>query len=260
MTGENQTHNGSVVLVTGGGKGIGRGISERFMAAGATVVVCGRREPDELPAVDGRTAEFVSVDVRDNDAAEAMIDDIVARHGRLDVLVNNAGGSPFAMSADASPRFSEAILKLNLLAPMHLAQVANRHMQAQDSGGVVLFIGSIGGLRASPGTSAYGAAKAGILNLTKSLAIEWAPKVRVSAVSPGIIRTEQAHMHYGDEEGIAAVASTIPAGRMGRPQEIGDACVWMASDQAGFSAGTNLVLDGGGEVPSFLSEASVNQA
>lgn len=259
MTKQTPTHAGSVVLVTGGAKGIGRGISERFLAAGAAVVVCGRKQPDELPSVDGRSAEFVSADVRDNDAAEAMVDDIVARHGRLDVLVNNAGGSPFAMADATSPRFSEAIIRLNLLAPMHLAQLANRHMQAQDSGGVVLFIGSIGGMRPSPGTSAYGAAKAGILNLTRSLAIEWAPKVRVAAVSPGLIRTEQAHQHYGDEEGIASVAATIPAGRMGQPEEIGDACVWLASDQAGFSAGTNLLLDGGGEMPSFLAEANVNQ-
>lgn len=260
MTGQTQSHHGSVVLVTGGGRGIGRGISERFLAAGATVVICGRNEPDELPAAGGREAEFVSADVRDAEFAETMIDDIVARHGRLDVLVNNAGGSPFAMADSASPRFFDAIFRLNLLAPMQLAQLANRHMQAQEAGGVILFIGSIGGMRPSPGTAAYGAAKAGILNLTRSLAIEWAPQVRVAAVSPGLIRTEQAEQHYGDEDGIAAVAATVPAGRLGQPEEIGDACVWLASDQAGFSAGTNLLLDGGGEVPTFLAEANVNRA
>lgn len=260
MTGQTQLHDGSVVLVTGGAKGIGRGISECFLAAGATVVVCGRNPPDELPNADGRSAEFVAADVRDNDAAAAMIDDIVARHGRLDVLVNNAGGSPFAMADATSPRFSEAIIRLNLLAPMHLAQLANRYMQEQGAGGVILFIGSIAAMRPSPGTAAYGAAKAGILNLTRSLAVEWAPTVRVVAVSPGLIRTEQAHLHYGDEAGVASVAGTIPAGRLGRPKEIGDACVWLASDQAGFSAGTNLLLDGGGEMPSFLTEANVNQA
>lgn len=259
MTGQTPTHDGSVVLVTGGAKGIGRGISERFLAAGATVVVCGRSQPEKLPSVGGRRAEFVAADVRDQQAAETLVDGIVARHGRIDVLVNNAGGSPFAMADSASPRFAEAIIRLNLLAPMHLAQLANRHMQTQDAGGVILFIGSIGGMRPSPGTSAYGAAKAGILNLTKSLAIEWAPRVRVAAVSPGLIRTEQAHLHYGDEDGIAAVADTIPVGRLGRPHEIGDACVWLASDQAGFSAGANLVLEGGGEMPSFLTRANVNQ-
>lgn len=260
MSGQTATHDGAVVLVTGGAKGIGRGISERFLAAGATVVVCGRKAPDELPAADGRRAEFVAADVRDTEAAEAMVDDIVARHGRLDVLINNAGGSPFAMADSASPRFSEAIVRLNLLAPLHLAQLTNRHMQVQDGGGVILFIGSIGALRPSPGTAAYGAAKAGILSLTRSLAVEWAPRVRVAAVSPGMIRTEQSHLHYGDEDGIAAVAATVPAGRLGTPEEVGDACVWLASGQAAYSAGSNLVLDGGGEVPSFLSEANVNRS
>lgn len=252
-------HRGSVVLVTGGARGVGRGISERFLAAGATVVVCGRKEPEALPSAAGHTAEFVAVDVRDAEAADRMIEDVCTRHGRLDVLVNNAGGSPFVLADDASPRFSEAIIRLNLLAPLGLAQQANRRMQAQDGGGVILFIGSISALRASPGTAAYGAAKAGILSLTRSLAVEWAPRVRVAAVSPGMIRTEQSHLHYGDEDGIAAVAATVPVGRMGTPEEVGDACVWLASDRAAYSAGSNLVLDGGGEVPSFLSEANVNR-
>lgn len=253
-----QSQQSRVVLVTGGGKGVGRGISECFLAAGDTVVICGRREPETLPRVDGRVAEFQALDVRDTDAAKDMMDTIGARHGRLDVLVNNAGGSPFALTADTSPRFSEAIIRLNLLAPLHLAQLANAIMQGQASGGVVLFIGSVSALRASPGTAAYGAAKAGILNLTRSLAVEWAPKVRVAAVSPGMIRTEQSHLHYGDEEGIAAVEQTVPAGRLGKPQEIGHACVWLASEQAAYAAGANIVLDGGGGRPAFLDQASVN--
>lgn len=259
MAEQPQAHHGSVVLVTGGAKGVGKGISEAFLAAGATVVVCGRSQPEQLPGVAGRTAEFMTVDVRDNDAAEAMVNRIVDRHGRLDVLVNNAGGSPFVMADKASPRFSEAIVRLNLLAPLHLAQLANAVMQGQSGGGVILFIGSISALRPSPGTAAYGAAKAGILSLTRSLAVEWAPRVRVAAVSPGMVRTEQSHLHYGDEQGLAEVAATVPAGRLAEPGEIGAACVWLASDQAGYSAGANLVLEGGGERPAFLQAANADQ-
>ena len=110
-------------------------------------------------------------------------------------------------------------------------------------------------LRPSPGTAAYGAAKAAVLSLVSSLAVEWAPKVRVVAVSPGLVRTEQSHLHYGDEAGIAAVGATIPAGRMAEPDDVANACLWVASPQAAFMSGTNLLLHGGGERPAFLGAA-----
>ena len=248
-----------VVLVTGGAKGIGRGISERFLANGATVITCGREAPAALPQVNGRSAEFIAADVRDAAAVDGLFAEIVRRHGRLDVLVNNAGGAPFSLAAKASPRFHEKIIALNLLAPLHLAQKANALMQAQAGGGVIVFIASISALRPSPGTAAYGAAKAGILSLTQSLAVEWAPKVRVVAVSPGLVQTEQSELHYGDAAGIAAVSATVPLQRMAQPAEIGDACVWLSSAAAGYASGTNLVLHGGGERPAFLDAATTNK-
>ena len=258
MTKNSSNSSARIVLVTGGGKGIGRGISECFLAQGDTVVICGRGQPDNLPEVDGNQAEFIEANLKEDAAIEALVTEIEQRHGRLDVLVNNAGGAPFAMADATSARFNESIIRLNLLAPFALAQQANRLMQKND-GGVIINIASVSGLRASPGTAAYGAAKAGILNLTKSLAVEWAPKVRVVAVSPGLIRTEQSHLHYGDEAGIARVAATVPLGRMGSIEDIGQACVWLSSDQASYASGTNIVIDGGGERPSFLDAANVNQ-
>ena len=210
-------YNGKVVLVTGGTKGIGAGIARSFLAAGAKVIVCGRNLPEQLPSVAQGQADFIAADVRDQASLQGLFDSIRSDYGRLDVLVNNAGGSPSADAASASPRFHEGIIRLNLIAPLNVAQQANLLMQAQADGGCIVFIGSISGLRASPGTAAYGAAKAGVLALVQSLAAEWAPKVRVVAISPGLVRTELAHLHYGDKQGIAAVSAGIPAGRMAMP-------------------------------------------
>lgn len=252
----NNDYDRRVVLVTGGTKGIGRGIAEGFLTAGATVVVCGRNAPEVLPAAGGRTAEFMACDVREAEAVRTLVTAIVQRHGRLDVLVNNAGGSPAADADKVSPRFHEGVIRLNLLSTLHAAQAANAVMQQQAEGGVIICIGSISALRPSPGTAAYGAAKAAVLSLVSSLAVEWGPKVRVVAVSPGLVRTEQSHLHYGDEAGIAAVGATIPAGRMAEPADIAQACLFVASPRAAYMSGSNLLLHGGGEKPAFLAAAS----
>lgn len=245
-----------VILVTGGTKGIGRGIAEAFLAAGAQVVVCARHTPATPPSADGRVAEFMPCDVGQVEAVQALIAAVVDRHGRLDVLINNAGGSPRVDAATVSPRFHEGVIRLNLLAPLHAAQAANVHMQQQAEGGVIIMIGSISALRPSPGTAAYGAAKAAVLSLASSLAVEWAPKVRVVAVSPGLVRTEKSHLHYGDAAGIAAVGATIPAERLAEPADIGQACLFMASPCAAYVSGTNLLVHGGGEKPAFLAVAT----
>ena len=150
---------GKTVLVTGGGKGVGKGITERFLEMGANVVICGRTEPEHLPEAGGRSAVFTPCDVKDYEQIEACVGFAVQTFGSLDVLVNNAGGAPHADAATASPRFSEAIIKLNLIAPLNFAQVANRFMQEQETGGSIINIASVSTIRPSPGTAAYGAAK-----------------------------------------------------------------------------------------------------
>jgi NAD(P)-dependent dehydrogenase (short-subunit alcohol dehydrogenase family) len=246
---------GRTVLVTGGCRGVGRGIATRFLAAGADVAVCCRHRPEQLPTADGREAVLLEGDVRDPDQVAALVAAVVERFSRLDVVVNNAGGSPPAEAATASPRFSTSIVALNLLAPLHVAQAANTVMQQQDEGGAIVNIGSVSGLRPSPGTAAYGAAKAGLVNLTATLAVEWAPKVRVNCVSAGMVRTEQSDLHYGDESGVAAVAATVPLGRMAEPEDVAEACLFLASPAASYVSGANLVLHGGGERPAFLDAA-----
>ena len=246
---------GKVAIVTGGGRGVGRGITTRLLEAGAEVVICGRKEPEPLPSAEGRAAVFIAADVREPEQIDRVIALATGRFGRLDLLVNNAGGAPPADAATASPRFSEAILRLNLIAPLVFAQKANAWMQTQEDGGCILNISSVSALRPSPGTAAYGAAKAGLLSLTTSLAVEWAPKVRVNAIVAGLIRTEQASLHYGNEAGIAAVAATIPLGRMGEPADVGDACLFLASKLASYVSGAALLVHGGGERPAFLGAA-----
>jgi NAD(P)-dependent dehydrogenase (short-subunit alcohol dehydrogenase family) len=244
-----------VVIVTGGTRGIGRAIAEAFSKAGADVIVCARRGPSEasgLISSRDRSVVFVPADVRDHDQARKVVDEARSRFGRLDVLVNNAGGSPMVAAAVASPRFAKSILELNLLAPLFCAQAANAVMQEQPEGGVIVNIGSVSGTRPSPGAAIYGAAKAGLANLTSTLAVEWAPRVRVNCLVGGLIETETATSHYGGPEGIANVAATVPLGRMGTPSDMAGLCLLLASPLASYVSGAVLVAHGGGEMPAYL--------
>jgi len=248
---QNLDHSGSSVLITGGTKGIGRVLVESFLGWGANVMTCGRSEPEDMPESEGQTAAFTAADVRDPEQAAQLVDSTVKEFGGIDLVINNAGGAPPADAATASPRFSDSIVRLNLLAPLHVAQRANMHMQA-GSGGVIINIASVSATRPSPGTAAYGAAKAGLLSLTESLAVEWAPKVRVAAIIAGLIQTEQAELHYGDQESIERVAQTVPMGRLGTPADLAEACRWLSSPLASYVTGTAIWLHGGGEKPAFL--------
>jgi len=244
---------GCAVIVTGGTRGIGRVIAQSFLAAGADVLVCGRNEPERVPVAAGRAAEFTRADVREPEQARQVVGTAVDAFGRLDVLVNNAGGTPSADAATVSPRFVERIVALNLLAPFYVAQPANAVMQQQDRGGVIINIGSVSAHQPAPLSAAYSAAKAGLLQLTRSLALEWAPKVRVNHITVGPIRTENAALYYGADGG-AAVARAIPLGRLAEPADVASACLYLASPLAAYVTGTDLAVHGGGEIPArFLA-------
>lgn len=242
---------GKVVAVTGGGRGVGRGVVEAFLAAGADVEFCGRTQPETLPESGGRAACFRSVDVRDAAQNERWIADVVERHGRLDVLVNNVGGSPFGRFEAGSPRYFQAITEINFLSAAVATRAAFEPLRA--ASGSVINITSISARRPSPGTAVYGAAKAALESLTRSLAVEWAPDIRVNAVSSGLVHTESAVDHYGTPEQYAQVARTIPRGRMASPEELGNVCVMLASPLSSHVTGAVIPVDGGGEWPAFLT-------
>jgi len=241
-----------VVLVTGGVRGVGAGISAVFADQGATVVTCARRPVEGLPY------EFHSCDVRDDEAVGAMVDTVVATHGRIDVVVNNAGGSPYVLTTDASAKFNRKIIELNLLGPLSVSQHANRHMQTQPNGGSIVNIASVSGRRPTPGTAAYGAAKAGVESLTSTLAVEWAPKVRINSVVVGMVETEQADLFYGDADSIAAISAKVPLGRLAKPADVGWAAAFLASDAAAYISGASLEVHGGGEPPHYLDTTNAN--
>jgi NAD(P)-dependent dehydrogenase (short-subunit alcohol dehydrogenase family) len=241
---------GAVVLVTGGAKGIGRALASAFLEAGATVVVCGRTAPPQTPLDE--SAAFISCDVRDPVAVERLFESIAATYGRIDVLINNAGGSPPMDAATAPARLTEKIIQLNLLGALFCSQAANRLMQQQASGGSIINIASVSGERPSPGSAAYGAAKAGLLSATGSLAIEWGPKVRVNAIVAGLVDNGHADEHYGGPAGLKRISEMLPLKRMGRPDDIAAACLYLASASAAYVSGAKLAVHGGGEPPAFL--------
>ncbi|MET7700424.1 SDR family oxidoreductase [Streptomyces sp. NPDC005485] len=242
--------NGKVVVVTGGTRGIGAGIARAFAKAGARVVVCARHAP-EFP-LDG--VEFTPADLRDPIAVR----DLFAALPRLDVLVNNVGGTPYRLLAQTDAERHARVIELNLLAPL-TASLAAYDLLRRARGSIVM-IGSVSGTRPSPGSAAYGAAKAGLENLARSMAVEWAPDVRVNTLVVGMVRTEQAHLHYGGEDAIAAVSRTVPLERLAEPSDIGEAAVFLASNAAAYISGASLLVHGGGERPAFLDAATANRA
>lgn len=243
---------GKVVIVTGGSQGVGLGIARAFLDAGASVVTCARTAFDVAPAArtadeEARTAH-VAADIRDDAQVDRVVQEALDRFGRLDVLVNNAGGQPPTDTATASPRFIKAIIELNLTAPMVFAQRAYQVMSTQDGGGSIINISSQTSLIGGGGGSLapYGAAKAGLNHMTRSLAAAWGRTVRVNCVSLGWVRTEAMVDLLLADDGGAAVNERIPVGRMGTPEEIGGICVFLASDAASYINGATLWADGGG--------------
>lgn len=239
---------GQVAVVTGGTRGIGRAIAAALAGAGCKVVACARNESEDLP----EGVSFRQLDVRDADAVSDFFIDVGEGWGLPTILVNNAGGSPECRAANASPNFVEKIAGLNLLAPYYMCAAAYSGMICEGRGSIIN-IASVSGIRPSPGTAIYGAAKAGLLSLTKSLAQEWGEDgIRVNAIIVGLAETENTAQTYGSKEAQARIAASLPLGRMVRGDDVAKAVLYLASEASDYVSGAWLNVDGGGERPLFL--------
>ncbi|WP_073259771.1 SDR family oxidoreductase [Cryptosporangium aurantiacum] len=246
---------GRVALVTGGGTGLGLGIARELAREGAHVVLASRRAEHLEAGVrviteDGGSASARVVDIRDADAVQALVADVVDAHGRLDVLVNNAAGNFVVPAEDYTPNGWRTIVDIVLTGTFLCSWAAARHWIARGYGGSIINIVSTHIYSGCPGVAASAAAKAGVANLTQTLAVEWgAHGIRVNAIAPGVFPnpTVQAQMHA--EESLDAAreraARTVPLGRAGEVHELGRAAVFLASDDAAYVTGHTLVVDGG---------------
>jgi len=241
---------GKVALVTGASRGIGRAIASRFGAAGAAIVVHYREREAEARDLartlesHGTRAVAIGADLRKAAEVDALFRAAADEVGDPDILVNNAGSYPLHPLVDAPPEEWKTVVETNLVA-VHLAtQAAARRLIARGAPGAVVNVASIEGLQPAPAHSHYVAAKSGVLAYTRSAALELGPHgIRVNAVSPGLIWREGIEDAW--PEGVASFRSRAPLGRLGRPEEVAEACLFLASPRASFITGANLVVDGG---------------
>ena len=243
------------IVITGGSKGIGLEITKTFLKHQANVIILARNKPKRKIQSKGNKGYFIECDIRNTESIDSALKDIASKYKSIDVLINNAGGAPMADSLTASPKFHEAIIDLNLTAPLNLSQKIAKKMIKQKTVSNIINISSVTATRPTPGSAAYGAAKGALVNLTKTLAVEWAPKIKVNSIIVGYIETENSILHYGSKSEIKKVAKTIPLKRMGQPQDVANACIFFASDLAEWVTGSALEVHGGGESPADLDVA-----
>lgn len=243
---------GRVAVVTGGTRGIGRAITEAMAGAGADVVPTSRTAADVEDAVttvraQGAEAIAVETDVTDSESVASLFDAVDDAFGRLDVLVNNAGINPLAgmgQPEDVDPEAFDRTLEVNLRGAFNCTQSAARLLHAAD-GGSVVNVASVTGLVGTPRQHPYTASKHALVGLSKSLALDWAPEVRVNALAPGYVATDLTEPLQANEELYQSVIDRTPMERFAEPAEVAEAALFLASDRASFVTGSTLVVDGG---------------
>ncbi|MEV8414966.1 SDR family oxidoreductase [Streptomyces niveus] len=237
---------GKVALITGASRGIGYGIAEAFVARGDRVCITGRNEDALKEAVKRLGADrVIGFPGKAHDEAHqaAAVDRVMEEFGRVDHLVNNAGTNPvFGPMADLDLGVARKVYETNVISALGFAQLT-WHAWQKDNGGAIVNIASVAGVSASPFIGAYGMSKAAMVNLTLQLAHEFAPRVRVNAIAPAVVKTKFAQAIYEGRE--AEAAGAYPLGRLGMPEDVGGAAAFLTSDQSDWITGQTLVVDGG---------------
>ena len=239
---------GKIALVTGGGRGIGRGIVDRFLEEGAQVAIVQRRAPADALAAHPRVVH-VMADLSDSSAIATAVEQVVERFGGIDVLVNNAGIMFERSVSEIRLDEWDLMMAVNLRTPLFLAQAVVPSMRER-GGGSIVTIGSIEGIAANPQHAAYCASKAGVHGLTRAMAVDLGPDgIRCNAIAPGWIASDlsETYLEAQPDPGAArdALNRLHPVGRVGRPTDVGDLAVYLASDRSSFMTGEVVVLDGG---------------
>jgi NAD(P)-dependent dehydrogenase (short-subunit alcohol dehydrogenase family) len=262
---------GKVALITGAGTGIGSAIAERFVADGARICITGRRQEklDEvIQSLPNGIAVCCAGDVTDFEDAKRMVETALSINGKLDVLVNNAAIDPGGTTVvDIDPKLWHRVLETNLTGPMYLMKASIPHM-IKGSGGSIINISSLGGLRCLPGMPAYCASKAGLIMLTKQVALDFGPAgIRCNVVCPGGTRTRMlensltplAEALKTDLDGVFQhISAMVPLRRTGTPSEISGICSYLASDDSAFMTGSVLLVDGGAAIVDVAGAALTN--
>lgn len=242
---------GSVVLVTGGGTGLGKAIAVEFARLGATVAVTSRDESHRAAGVAavteaGGKALDIALDVADAESVTAAFDEVEARTGLVDVLVNNAAANFPVRAADLSPNGWRAVQRIVLDGTFFCSQQLHRRLAVAGKPGAIVNIATTAAITGGPGMAHSAAAKAGVVSLTRTLAVEWAPDgVRVNAIAPGLFPHDDLPPAIREARDESLDATRQPAGRVGQPHELGWAATWLCSAYASFVTGQVLVVDGG---------------
>ncbi|WP_067801524.1 SDR family oxidoreductase [Actinomadura formosensis] len=244
---------GRTALITGASRGIGKAIAMAFAAEGANVVISSRRQEalDEVAKEIGAAHPGAGVlakaaHVGDAEQAAACVDAAAAEFGRLDILVNNAGTNPyFGPMADIEPAAAAKIVEINQFAVVQWTRLALRASLAEH-GGTIINIASVGGLVTEHGIGYYNASKAAVIHLSRQFAMELAPRVRVNCIAPGLVKTHLARALWENNE--AEISKYMPLGRIGEPEDIANAAVFLAGDASSWMTGQTLVVDGGATI------------
>jgi NAD(P)-dependent dehydrogenase (short-subunit alcohol dehydrogenase family) len=242
----------SVAIITGGGTGIGLAIAKRLGELGAILVIGSRNSQHlEQGSAELRHAGFdslaVQIDVRKPEQVDEMVHRVLHHYGRIDILVNNAAGNFVCRAENLSPNGWNAVIGIVLNGTFYCSRAVGRHMIERGKGGAIVSVLANYVWTGSPGTVHSAAAKAGVMSMTQTLAVEWAPhRIRVNAVAPGPIESPGAAKQlWNTPDAVERVANMVPLGRWGQPSEVANAVAFLVSDQAGFITGETLTVDGG---------------